>query len=143
MLVNETKVISETDLIVTISVPSCPPDSCTSALTTSSHHTFISCVAPALVWHVCLGHPGSTVLNKIHSSNFTLCNKVDDTLCHACQLGKHVRLPFSSSVSLYKSPFDLIHCDVWTSPVISIFGFKYYLVLLDDFTHFCWTFPLK
>jgi hypothetical protein len=58
-------------------------------------------------------------------------------MCHACQLGKHVRLPFSSSMSSSKSPFELIHCDVWTSPVISVSGFKYYLVLLDDFTHFC------
>lgn len=37
-------------------------------------------------------------------------------------------------------PFQLLHCDVWTSPVLSNSGYKFYLVLLDDFTHFAWTF---
>jgi hypothetical protein len=46
-------------------------------------------------------------------------------------------------MSSSKSSFELIHYDVWTSPIISISGFKYYLVLLDDFTHFCWTFLLN
>jgi histone deacetylase 1/2 len=54
-----------------------------------------------------------------------------------------MRLPFSSSSSTTAAPFDLVHCDVWTSPVTSISGFSYYLVILDDYTHFCWTFPLR
>jgi transposase InsO family protein len=32
---------------------------------------------------------------------------------------------------------------VWTSPVVSCSGFKYYLVLIDDFTHYAWSFPLR
>jgi len=39
--------------------------------------------------------------------------------------------------------FDLVHCDLWTSPVLSISGYKYYLVVVDDFSHFSWTFPLR
>ena len=35
-----------------------------------------------------------------------------------------------------------MHCDVWTSPVTSVAGAQYYLIILDDFTHFCWIFPL-
>jgi hypothetical protein len=64
------------------------------------------------------------------------------TLCHACQLGRHVRLPFSSSTTRTTRPFELIHCDLWTSPVLSTSGFKYFLVILDDFTIFLWTIPL-
>jgi hypothetical protein len=71
------------------------------------------------------------------------CNKSPTTLCHACQLGKHVRLPFSNSTSITTASLDLVHCDVWTSPVLSTSGFKYYLVLLDDFSHYCWSFPLR
>ena len=41
------------------------------------------------------------------------------------------------------SNFDLIHCDLWTSPVPSVSGFKYYLVVLDDCSHYLWTFPLR
>jgi hypothetical protein len=32
---------------------------------------------------------------------------------------------------------------LWTSPVIIVSGYKYYLVILDDCSHFLWTFPLK
>lgn len=64
-------------------------------------------------------------------------------MCHACQLGRHVRLPFSSSSSRAKHNFDLIHCDLWTSSVVSISGYKYYLVILDDCSHYLWTFPLR
>jgi transposase InsO family protein len=39
-------------------------------------------------------------------------------------------------------PFALVHCDVWTS-ILSNTSYKYYLVILDDFTHFCGTFPLR
>ena len=54
-----------------------------------------------------------------------------------------MRLPFSSSSSCSTYPFELIHCDLWTSPVASVSGFQYYLVILDDFSHFVWTFPLR
>ena len=30
--------------------------------------------------------------------------------------------------------FDLVHCDLWTSPVLSMSGYKYYLVVVDDFS---------
>ncbi|KAK1630109.1 hypothetical protein QYE76_004424 [Lolium multiflorum] len=33
--------------------------------------------------------------------------------------------------------------DVWTSPVPSNSGYNYYLVILDDYSHFVWTFPLR
>jgi hypothetical protein len=39
--------------------------------------------------------------------------------------------------------FDLIHYDLWTSTIVSISGCKYYLVILDDHSHFVWTFPLR
>ncbi|GJU84486.1 zinc finger, CCHC-type containing protein [Tanacetum coccineum] len=46
-------------------------------------------------WHQRLGHPGSEVLRRLISSSCISCNKEKPPiLCHACQLGKHVRLPF-------------------------------------------------
>jgi hypothetical protein len=32
---------------------------------------------------------------------------------------------------------------MWTSPITNVSGYKYYLVILDDFTHFLWTLPLR
>jgi transposase InsO family protein len=36
-----------------------------------------------------------------------------------------------------------MHLDLWASPVVSVSGSKYYLIILDDFTHYLWNFPLK
>jgi len=95
-------------------------------------------------WHRRLGHPGKATLQSLAQSSSIVCSKPeDDSLCHACQLGRHIRLPFSISLSRAAKNFDLIHCDLWTSPVVSVSGFKYYLVILDDCSHFLWTFPLR
>ena len=94
------------------------------------------------LWHQRLGHPRNKTLSTILSSFDFDFNKSNMHTCHSCQLGKHVRLPFSTSESRTYFPFQLVHADVWTSPVLSFSGFKYYLVLLDDYTHYAWTFPI-
>jgi hypothetical protein len=66
-----------------------------------------------------------------------------ERLCHTCQLGRHSRLPFSTSTSRAVQAFDLVHCDLWTSSVLSLSGYKYYLVILDDYSYFLWSFPLR
>nr|GEV15037.1 ribonuclease H-like domain-containing protein [Tanacetum cinerariifolium] len=69
-------------------------------------------------WHQRLGHPGSDVLHRVVSNIFISCNKEKPPiLCHACQLGKHARLLFVSSNTVVTSCFDIIHSDVWTSPI--------------------------
>jgi hypothetical protein len=32
---------------------------------------------------------------------------------------------------------------MWTSPVVSVSGYKYYLVIFDGHSHFVWTFSLR
>ncbi|GKD66188.1 ribonuclease H-like domain-containing protein, partial [Tanacetum coccineum] len=72
-------------------------------------------------WHQRFGHPGSEVLRRLVSHNFISCNKEKPpALCHACQLGKHVRLPFASSNTLVTYFFDIVHLDVWTSLILSL-----------------------
>ncbi|GJV99481.1 ribonuclease H-like domain-containing protein [Tanacetum coccineum] len=73
------------------------------------------------MWHQRLGHTGREVLRHLVSNNFISCNKEKPhVLCHACQLGKHVRLPFVSSNTVVTSCFEIIHSDVWTSPIPSL-----------------------
>ena len=94
-------------------------------------------------WHRRLGHPGHDALTQLSRRSNIQCPRAhDEHLCHACQLGRHVRLPFYSS-SCATRVFDLIQCDLWTSPVLSNSGYKYYLVVVDDFSHYSWTFPLR
>jgi hypothetical protein len=91
-------------------------------------------------WHHHLGHPGPNVLSKLSSSLAITCPRSrDDSLCHACQLGWHIQLPFPNSSSRVIQPFALVHYDFWTSLVLSVSGYKYYLVILNDCTHYSWT----
>ncbi|GJW27884.1 ribonuclease H-like domain-containing protein [Tanacetum coccineum] len=95
-------------------------------------------------WHQRLGHPGDEVLRSLASRHFISCNKEKSThVCHACQLGKHVKLPFYSSSSIVNNCFDIIHSDLWTSPIVSSSGFKYYVLFLDHYFHYLWIYPLR
>lgn len=37
----------------------------------------------------------------------------------------------------------MLFSDVWISPVLSVDGYKYYLLIVDHFTRYMWFFPLK
>jgi hypothetical protein len=107
------------------------------------------CAAPAATlaaststWHRCLGQPGVDALSKLLSDSSVICSKCTHDFCHACQLSRHTRMPFASSMSRADNIFDSIHCDLWTSSVVSVSGHKYYLLIIDDRSHFMWTFPL-
>lgn len=96
------------------------------------------------IWHQRLAHPNNQTLNSLFSSSLLACNKHDmHTLCNACQLGKQNKLSFSHFDSIVTAPFDIIHSDLWTSPVQSLSGIKYYVILLDQFSHFLWVYPLR
>nr|GEX26535.1 ribonuclease H-like domain-containing protein [Tanacetum cinerariifolium] len=93
--------------------------------------------------HRRLGHPVEDVLRRLESSCLIFCNKSKvSALRHACQLDKHVKLPSYSSASDVASVFEIIHSDLWTSPIPSESGIKYYAIFLDHFSHFVWVYPL-
>ncbi|GJZ36808.1 hypothetical protein Tco_0582999 [Tanacetum coccineum] len=50
--------------------------------------------------------------------------------------GKHAKLPFNKSESSVHSVFEIIHSNIWTSPIPSESGIKYYAIFLDHFSHF-------
>jgi hypothetical protein len=94
--------------------------------------------ASASTWQHQLGLLGRDVISSLSSTAAIHCSKLNlDTLCHAYQLGHHTRMLFYTSSSCVDKPFDLIHCDLWTSPFLSVSGYKYYLVVLDDFPIIC------
>ncbi|KAJ9562600.1 hypothetical protein OSB04_007760 [Centaurea solstitialis] len=96
------------------------------------------------LWHHRLGHPGADVLSTLRSNlRFSSSKHLSsNTFCHSCVLGKQIKFSFSSSNSLTHLPFDIIHTDVWTSPVLSSSGHRYYVLFLDDKTNYLWTYPL-
>jgi hypothetical protein len=93
------------------------------------------------LWYHRLGHPGHHTMKHLHHQQQIPTHKPPSSLCHACQLGCHVRLPFYSSDSFSVKPFQLLHCDLWMSPTPSTSGFCYYLIIVDDYTHYFGVFP--
>jgi hypothetical protein len=92
--------------------------------------------ASASTWHRRLGHPGVDTLSNLSSNCSIICSRHTHDFCHACQLGRHTRMPFASSMPRVDNIFDLIHYDLWTYPVVSVSGHKYYLLIIDDHSHF-------
>jgi hypothetical protein len=135
---------NSTSPLYTLRLPISTTSSRTSpcAMSTIAAPRILAVVATS-TWHRRLGHPGPDALSSLSRSSFISCTRTTHNFCHTCQLVKHTRLPFSNSSSHAEKTFDLLHLDLWTSPVISVSGSKYYLVILDDFTHYLWTFPLK
>ncbi|GJU51147.1 ribonuclease H-like domain-containing protein [Tanacetum coccineum] len=85
----------------------------------SNTTTFALLTLSPTTWHRRLGHPSDDVLRR-----------------------KHTKLPFYSSESNVASVFDIIHSDLWTSPISSESGIKYYAIFLDHFSHYVWVYPL-
>jgi hypothetical protein len=100
-------------------------------------------VASTSTWHRRLGHPSVDALCKLSHDSDVVFSRSTHNLCHAYQLGHHIHLLFVSSNSRADNNFDLIHYDLWTSPIVSISSYKYSLVILDAHSHFVWTFPLS
>ena len=53
-------------------------------------------------------------------------------------------MPFNNNESISNSIFELIHSDVWgPSPIASIKGSQYFVVFINDYSHYSWIFPMK
>jgi len=63
--------------------------------------------------------------------------------CNSCQISKSHKLPFHESTLKSSYPLEIIFFDVWTSPVLSIDGLRYYCMFVDHFTRYIWLYPLK
>ena len=96
------------------------------------------------MWHRRLAHCNNQTLNSLLSNSVLSCNKSDlSPLCSACQFGKQTKLPFTTSNTIVNHPFDIVHSDLWTSPIQSLSGIKYYVLFLDHYSHFLWVYLLR
>ena len=89
--------------------------------------------------HARLGHIGGEAAR--HGARFadgiTVTASAPLSVCESCIVGKHPRQPFPPSAGPRSSAFlDLVHADVaGPMPVRTPLGHRYFLVILDDFTH--------
>ena len=113
----------------------------------TSSTTTTSCCSPGpqvtfstTLWHRRLGHLSSSRLHFMakHLLSFPFQS---NNACDVCALAKQSRLPFSVSSISSVRPFELIHCDIWgPHKIASLFGAKYFLTIVDDYSIFTWVF---
>ncbi|KAJ9550796.1 hypothetical protein OSB04_014841 [Centaurea solstitialis] len=110
-----------------------------------SPRAYLTRMADPIIWHQRLGHSAVPVVNHVmRVCNIPAKQCCSSYFCNSCQLAKAHKLPFSISLSRAAAPFDLVYMDVWgPSPKFSIDGFRYFLLVVDDYSRFSWIFCLK
>lgn len=59
-------------------------------------------------------------------------------------MGKSFKSPFQSSIFIEFFPLEVVHTDVWGySPVSSLSRWRFYVTFIDDFSCYCWLFPIQ
>ena len=95
-------------------------------------------------WHAKLRHPTFHVLKHVLNKIRVSCSNFDLAFSDSCKLGKLHQLPFSSCPITATHPLELVYADVWgPTPILSIEGFRYYLILVDAYSRYSWLYPLK
>ncbi|TQE12567.1 hypothetical protein C1H46_001779 [Malus baccata] len=96
------------------------------------------------LWHNMLGHPSNTVVSQmLHESQVPFSMDHSKHVCISYLQGKFTKLSFSYPANKIVKPLGIIHNDVWgPSPTLSIEGFKYYVLFIDECTRLTWIFPL-
>ena len=102
----------------------------------------------AWVWHARFGHVNFTVLRKMARDELVrglpLLNQVEQ-LCDACLAGKQRRAPFpQKAMRRSTEPLQLLHGDL-CGPITPATpsGNRYFLLLVDDFSHYMWLVLLR
>ncbi|KAL4564305.1 hypothetical protein LXL04_028365 [Taraxacum kok-saghyz] len=101
-------------------------------------HTYFNKSIPC---HHQLGHPHLRVLQNLASTVPAITFLKDS--CNSCCINKSHKLPFHITSLTSHAPLYLIFSYVWSSPVESFDGFKYYIIFVDHFTKYTWLYPLK
>ncbi|RVW21067.1 Retrovirus-related Pol polyprotein from transposon TNT 1-94 [Vitis vinifera] len=106
----------------------------------SSPAACISTDAPLLI-HTHLGHPSLSKFQKMVPRFSTLSSLA----CELCQLGKHTHVSFPKHLNnRAKSPFELVHTDVWgPCRTTSTLGFQYFDTFIDDYSRCTRLFLMK
>ncbi|GAA0164673.1 hypothetical protein LIER_39831 [Lithospermum erythrorhizon] len=116
--------------------------SCSSPVVSLEHAALdssLSSLSATSLWHRRLGHLSSDVLLRLVRNKNIDCNTfISNTLCNVCELGKQSKLPFSYSTTIVSRPFELIHSDVWQSPILSPSSMRYYVIFSDHLTRYIW-----
>ena len=106
----------------------------------SSPAVCVSTDAPLLI-HSRLGHPSLSKFQKMVTRFSTLSSLA----CESYQLRKHTRVSFPKRLNnRAKSPFELVHTNVWgPCQITSTLGFQYFVTFIDDYSRCTLLFLMK
>ncbi|KAJ9566804.1 hypothetical protein OSB04_002770 [Centaurea solstitialis] len=100
----------------------------------NSPTVFASTKVSPFNWHHRLGHPTLKII-KFLTSNFNLnLPSISSLHCTSCACNKSHKIPFSLSTISTTSPLECVYTDLWTSPIPSVDGHKYYIIFLLTIT---------
>jgi hypothetical protein len=107
------------------------------------HHSNDLKVEHILLWHRPLGHLSFGYLQHVFPNLFSGLSNLD-IKCETCILVKSHRVTYPLSMNKSDIPFALIHYDVWgPSPKSTMFGFRVFVIFIDDCTRMTWIYLLK
>lgn len=89
------------------------------------------------LWHRRFGHLGMKNINILIQKNLVndlndlRNNRIENTICEPCLLGKMTRQPFNKTGYRASKPLELVHTDL-CGPItpISREGYKYFLIFI-------------
>lgn len=95
--------------------------------------------------HNRLDYPSTKVLCHLVSSKSLpmSTSSLQNFSCNSCRCSKSCKLPFSEAFLSSTCPLQLVYSDVWSLPVESFNGYKYYVIFVNHFTKYIWFYPLK
>jgi hypothetical protein len=98
--------------------------------------------ASVMLLHCRLGHLSFDKICKAFPD--VMCGVDRNKLfCDACEFAKHTGTSYLSKGIRSVSPFVLVHSDVWTCPVVSTSGMKYFVTFIDCFSWMTWVYLMK
>jgi hypothetical protein len=91
-------------------------------------------------WHRCF----QVVRRVLSQFGLLFTSNRAPAVCFSCQQARSHNLPFPSSQSVSNNPLDLVFSDVWVpARVLSSNESRYYVSFLDNFSKFCWLYPIS
>lgn len=96
----------------------------------------------AMIHHCRMGHISFYKTSRVFPDVMCGIGKGKLT-CDACEYAKHTRASYVSKGLRSISPFMLIHSDVWTSPVVSMNGKKYFVTFIDCYSRMTWIYLMR
>jgi len=94
--------------------------------------------AKKIIWHRRLGHYYTKDLNK-----YLKLHNVDENFCNDCKIAKMRRNPHNKETLRASDTIEIIHSDIMGPVNKSANGYRFILVIIDEYNRKSWIFLLK